>query len=64
MLLKLEPLFVIQTAVLHGHSGYEWSFYSSLEDVRDWTNCDSNLILIMLGFSLSKQWFYGYRCAL
>lgn len=38
-------------------------------DVRDWTSCDSNLILTLyvflllvlsLGFSLPKQWFYGY----
>lgn len=52
-------------AMPHGHySGYEWSFYSSVEDVGGWTSCDSNFILALdvfllrvlsLGFSLQSS---------
>lgn len=52
MLLKLEPLFC-DTAEPHGHySGYAWSCYNFLEDVRAWTNYNTNIILKFYVFLL------------
>lgn len=45
MLLKLESLFVIWQCLMAIILDISDHFYSSLENVKDWTNCDSNHIL-------------------